>query len=120
MAETPEGKVKRKIKELLKALGPDVYYFMPAMGSFGKSGVPDIVACIRGTFVAIEVKADKRKNPPTALQEKNLEEIRTAMGHALVIDANDMDYLKDYVDRFMHDREEVAAALSEIYGRYAK
>lgn len=101
MAETPEGKVKTKIKQLLKSYGPDVYYFMPAMGSFGKSGVPDIVACVRGSFVAIEVKADKKKNPPTELQNKNLEEIGTAGGHALVIDANDMEFLKDHIERIV-------------------
>jgi hypothetical protein len=93
MATTPEGKVKDKIKTLLKSYAPDVYYFMPAMGSFGKSGVPDIIACIGGRFVAIEVKADRCKNPPTALQEKNLAEIRTAGGVALVIDGSDMDFL---------------------------
>ena len=100
---TPEGKVKDSIKKLLKSYGPDVYYFMPAMGSFGRSGVPDLVACVHGAFVAIEVKADKRKNPPTAIQQKNLHEIQQAHGHALVIDANDLDFLKTYLDRLLGD-----------------
>lgn len=120
MAETPEGKVKRKIKELLKSYGSDVYYFMPAMGSFGKSGVPDIVACVRGAFVGIEVKADKKKNPPTELQNKNLEEIRTATGHALVIDGGDLEFLKGYLEGVIDNRVEIAAALGEVYRRYAK
>lgn len=97
MVETPEGRVKRKVKDILKSFGTDVYYFMPAMGSFGKSGVPDIVACVYGAFVGIEVKADKRKNPPTELQKKNLAEIETAHGVSLVIDANDLDFLKEFI-----------------------
>ena len=40
MAMTPEAKVKKKIVEQLKALG--CYYFFPATGGYGKSGVPDI------------------------------------------------------------------------------
>ena len=46
MAMTPEGKVKKKIVEQLKALG--CYYFFPATGGYGKSGVPDIVGCYNG------------------------------------------------------------------------
>jgi hypothetical protein len=44
MAMTPEGKVKKKIVEQLKALG--CYYFFPATGGYGKSGVPDIVGSL--------------------------------------------------------------------------
>ena len=40
MAMTPEGKVKKKVVEQLKQLG--CYYFFPATGGYGKSGVPDI------------------------------------------------------------------------------
>jgi len=94
MATTPEGKVKDRIKALLKEFEPRVYYFMPQMGGFGKSGVPDIVACANGVFVGIEVKADKSKNPPTALQEKNLNEIWAAGGVSLVIDAHDIETLR--------------------------
>ena len=81
MAKTPEKKVKDKVVALLKQRG--VYYFYPVTGGFGTSGVPDIVACHRGTFIGIECKAGNNK--PTALQEKNLQAIRDAGGHALVI-----------------------------------
>ena len=43
---TPEAKVKRVITNQLKALG--AYYFYPATGGYGKSGVPDIVGCYNG------------------------------------------------------------------------
>lgn len=41
MATTPEGKVKKRVKEILDAM--DAYYFMPTTAGYGRSGVPDIV-----------------------------------------------------------------------------
>ena len=96
MADTPEKKVKRKIVDILKAHG--FYYFYPVTGGYGASGVPDIVACCKGRFVGIEVKADLKKNKPTALQQKNLREIEEQGGVALVIDANNLDHLKAVLD----------------------
>lgn len=91
MADTPEKKVKRKIVAILKEYG--AYYFYPVTGGYGASGVPDVVACINGKFVGIEAKADMKKNKPTALQVKNLNQIKEAGGIALVIDANNLDHL---------------------------
>ena len=105
MASTPEGKVKDRIKALLKESGPRVYYFMPQTSGFGKSGVPDIVACVNGVFVGIEVKADKTKNPPTALQTKNLNEIWAAGGVSLVIDENDIETLRNVLISLMVEND---------------
>ena len=43
MATTPEGKVKAKVKVILKELG--AYYTMPVTGGFGTSGAPDFLVC---------------------------------------------------------------------------
>lgn len=87
---TPEAKVKRKVTQILKELG--CYYFYPVTGGFGRSGVPDIIACYQGRFVGIECKAGKNK--PTALQEKNLIEIDIADGIALVVNEDNLPDLK--------------------------
>jgi hypothetical protein len=87
---TPEGKVKKRVKDVLKSLG--AYYAMPVGGGFGNSGVPDFLICMSGTFVGIETKANGGK--PTALQEKNLEQIRQAGGVALVIDEKNVTELE--------------------------
>lgn len=79
---TPEGKVKRSITTLLKAHG--IWYFFPANNGFGKAGIPDIIAIMKGAFVGIEVKADRTKKP-TALQIKCGEEIQKAGGMWLVV-----------------------------------
>jgi Holliday junction resolvase len=83
---TPEAKVKRVITNQLKELG--AYYFYPATGGYGRSGVPDIVGCYRGRFFGIECKAGKNK--PTALQQKNLDDIASTEGIALLINEANM------------------------------
>ena len=90
MAMTPEGKVKKKVVEQLKQLG--CYYFFPATGGYGKSGVPGIVGCYKGKFFGIECKAGK--NTPTALQEKNLSDIEKAYGIACVVNEDNMNAIK--------------------------
>ena len=58
MAQTPEAKVKAKITKVLREEG--VYYFFPATGGYGRSGVPDIVCCVGGAFLGIELEAIRR------------------------------------------------------------
>lgn len=87
MAMTPEAKVKKVVVKQLKELG--AYYFFPATGGYGKSGVPDIVGCYKGMFFGIECKAGS--NVPTPLQEKNLRDIRNASGFDLVVNEENMD-----------------------------
>lgn len=89
MAATPEAKVKAKVVKQLKELG--AYYFSPVTGGYGRSGVPDIVACINGKFVGIECKAGK--GVTTALQEKNIQAIRDSGGTALVVNEDNVDSL---------------------------
>ncbi len=83
MALTPEKKVKAAVVKQLKMFGDSMYYFFPATGGYGRSGVPDIVGCFKGKFWAIECKAGK--NTTTALQEQELNAIRNATGEAWVI-----------------------------------
>ena len=87
---TPERKVKDKVKKVLKELG--AYYAMPATGGYGSSGVPDFLVCYRGRFFGLECKANGGKT--TALQEKNLEDIRKNGGTALVINESNVDALR--------------------------
>jgi hypothetical protein len=96
---TPEKKVKDKIKKILEE--NDAYYFMPATGGYGKSGVPDIVACLRGKFIGIECKANGGK--PTALQEKNLNEIMAVGGFAVLVDEGGIEMFRSMVAQLKKD-----------------
>jgi len=93
MAQTPEKKVKVKIEAILKAVG--AYYFFPATHGYGRSGVPDIIACIHGNFLAIECKAGT--NTPTALQERELERIRQNGGIAVVANEANSDVIRSLI-----------------------
>ena len=83
---TPEAKVKKKVVDVIKKNG--AYYFFPATGGYGRSGVPDVVCCYRGVFVAIECKAGVNK--PTALQEAEMHKIRQAQGFVLVVNEDNI------------------------------
>jgi hypothetical protein len=87
---TPEAKVKDKIKKFLKANA--IYYAMPATGGYGVSGVPDFLCCVRGRFVGIEAKAGK--GTTTALQDKNIGDIRESGGIAVVINETNLHELE--------------------------
>ena len=89
MALTPERKVKQQVVALLKEHG--VYHFFPAANGLGRAGIPDIIACAWGSFLAIECKAGK--GTTTKLQEKELAAIRRAGGTTLVINENNVDAL---------------------------
>ena len=96
MATTPEGKVKAIAKKHLDAVG--AYYFMPATGGFGRSGVPDIVGCHKGLFFAIECKAGK--GIPTALQEREMKNIKKAGGEAWVVNEENVDSIPQWLGGF--------------------
>ena len=100
MALTTEAKVKKVVVKYLKELG--AYYFYPVTSGFGRSGVPDIVACYKGLFFGIECKAGKGK--PTALQQKNLEDIKAAGGFDWVVNEDNM-----------HDTKELLTTWANIY-----
>jgi Holliday junction resolvase len=93
MAATPEKKVKDKIVTVLKDEG--VYYFFPATHGYGRSGVPDIIACVNGRFLAIECKAGGGKL--TALQVREIEHIRRCGGVAVVANEENWDMVRPLV-----------------------
>ena len=54
------------------------------MGIYAKSGVSDIIACIKGKFVAIEVK--RPSNKPTDLQYNFIDAVNSIGGIAFWAD----------------------------------
>lgn len=94
MASTPEGKVKDKIKKILKAHG--VYYAMPYGAGYGNAGVPDFLCCMKGKFLAIEAKAHDNSKT-TALQKQQLEHIEAAGGNTFVIHSANVHFFELWV-----------------------
>lgn len=86
MAQTPEGRVKAKIKAWLNTL-PQCWFFMPVASGMGKGGVPDIIVCLGGKFLAIEVKAPGCVRNTTALQDMQIAAINNAGGVSFATDS---------------------------------
>lgn len=93
MAKTPEKVVKDKVVAVLKDEG--VYYFFPATHGYGRSGVPDIIACVNGHFLAIECKAGGGKL--TALQVREIKHILACNGEAVVANEHNLDLIHNLV-----------------------
>jgi Holliday junction resolvase len=110
VASTPERKVKEKVVTVLKEYG--AYYFFPATYGLGRAGVPDIIACYNGFFVAIECKAGK--GTTTALQERELHRIRMAGGLALVINETNIDLVHENLEFIKELTNEVERQVLKI------
>lgn len=100
MALTPEAKVKRDVAKILDKY--NVYYFFPPANGYGRQGIPDIICCIHGHFLAIECKAGK--GTTTVLQDREIEKIRQHAGTVMVVNE--------------HNQEELINLLSKLEGLY--
>jgi Holliday junction resolvase len=67
--------------KILKYLNDEGYYAVKVI-SASKKGVPDIIACINGKFVGIEVKTPRTRNNTSELQKYNIELIKESKGIA--------------------------------------
>lgn len=91
----PEKRFENKIKDMLDEHGAWwVKYFA---NRNTKSGIPDILACVNGEFLGIEVKSDS--GHPTDLQLHHVEKIRKAGGLAFVVYPSGFDQLLNIVER---------------------
>lgn len=82
---TPEGKVKDRVKKLLKSF-KCIYYHMPVQNGMGAPSL-DFICCVRGYYLAIETKAPGKK--PTPRQELTIAAITQAQGFVFVVSDDD-------------------------------
>ena len=87
MAQTPEAKLKVRVKKYLTDRG--IYFTMPFTAGYGASGVPDILVCFQGKFIGIECKSGSNK--PTALQAEHIKRIQRGGGTAVVVNESNVD-----------------------------
>ena len=80
MNKKPETNFKEKFFKRLDKLKHCWYYKTQEVS---RRGIPDIIMCLRGYFIAIELKKDD-KEKPEALQEYVLKKISKAMGSSMV------------------------------------
>ena len=68
---TPEGRLKKAIKDLLNGCG--AFWSMIPEGSYAKTGDPDMVACYKGCYIAIEAKAGSQQSDWQKLRQRQIE-----------------------------------------------
>jgi Holliday junction resolvase len=86
MAEPLEKAITAKI---LKALELEGGYWRKIHGSPYQSGIPDIIGCYRGVFVAFEVKRPSTRANVTKAQEYAINTINANGGYASVVTSPD-------------------------------
>lgn len=108
-----EKTFENKLKAFLKKRGA---YHVKFFGcAYTQAGVPDILACVNGTFVGIEVKASTGK--PSALQLINLRNIDNSGGIALLAYPEDFEEIKLLIDALI-DRTPYSALYEPFRWRF--
>lgn len=100
-----EKNIENQIKKCLSAMGKSVWFFKHAASAQMKVGIPDIIACIRGHFVGIEVKqANGHQSDAQKVCEKN---IQLAGGEYWLVFSFDefLDKFKEFSRRFINGKE---------------
>lgn len=92
-----EQGIQRKIIKWLEAEG----YYVVKVISASKSGVPDLLCCVKGYFVAIEVKTPNTRNNVSELQKYNLDTVLKSGGYSLV--AWELEQVKEYINAVIID-----------------
>lgn len=76
-----EKAIENQIKKYL--VTNKIYHYKVHGNGFQRSGIPDIIACIKGRFVGIEVK--KPGGIVSNLQKINIEEIKKSGGVGIMV-----------------------------------
>ncbi|MCM1270815.1 MAG: VRR-NUC domain-containing protein [Ruminococcus flavefaciens] len=77
-----ESDIVRAILKYLKTV-PDCFSWKEHGGMYGTAGIPDIICCYCGKFVAFEVKTETGK--ATDLQKATIRKIQKCGGQALIV-----------------------------------
>lgn len=88
-----EKNFESKIKKFLNDEG--CWFVKFFANGFTQRGVPDLLCCVNGYFIAIEVKAEN--GVATDIQKWNVERIRFAGGMAFVLKPSQFESFKQLV-----------------------
>lgn len=79
----PESRLVKRIKAALKARGH--YVIKHHGGEYGSAGVPDLLLCVQGKFVGLEVKRPETRTHVSPRQEYEHRLIRKSSGIVAVV-----------------------------------
>lgn len=95
-----EKNYENRIKKYLESKGAWFVKFFA--NAYTSSGIPDILCCINGRFVGIEVKQETGK--PSLLQKVHLKRIGEAGGIGILAYPSGYEKLKDLIDNICENR----------------
>lgn len=90
MARTmPESRLQARIKKaLLREFPGSVFYKMHG-SEFMESGIPDLLGCVEGRFIALEVKHPDTGHGVTPIQQAQLDRLAEAGATVAVVESVD-------------------------------
>ena len=89
-----EKAFENQIKKYLKDHG--AWFLKTWSNGVQRAGVPDLLACYKGKFIAIEVKAENGR--ASELQRYEVEQIRKAGGIAMILKPSEFDLFKKFFE----------------------
>ena len=96
-----EKQFENKVKKFLKE--NNCWYVKYWGGShFTRAGIPDIIACVNGHFVAIELKGSDGK--PSELQKYNIRRINECNGTGVILYPEQFETFKLLILDLLHRR----------------
>lgn len=88
-----EQEIVNDIKKYLQTI-PNLFYWKEHGGQFGTAGIPDIIVCYKGKFIAFECKRPGGK--PTVLQKITINKIAKAGGIVKIVTS--VEEVKQIID----------------------
>lgn len=92
-----EKAFENQVKSYLKSKG--IWFTKIWGGGYQRAGIPDILACVNGTFFGIELKSETGK--PSELQKYNVSKIQESGGVAGIYYPKDFERLKQQIEEFL-------------------
>lgn len=90
-----EKQIENQIKKYLKHIGAYVVKYFGC--TYTQAGVPDLMVCYKGRFIAIEIKNESGKT--TKLQDAHLQQIKEAGGISAVV--RNVEEVKNIIDKIV-------------------
>ena len=92
-----EKNFENKVKRYLKSKG--IYYVKFFANGFTRAGVPDLLCCINGRFVGLEIKSETGK--ASLIQLINIDQIKQSGGIACVVSPLNWDCVKHDIEQLL-------------------
>jgi len=106
-----EKDITAAIQRYLKTV-PHCFFFKEHGGQYGTAGLPDLILCYRGRFVAFEVKTATGR--PSKLQEVTIAKIKAAKGEAFIV--RSVEEVKQILDTLEVARDEKGTVPAVLAG----